>query len=105
LVSRTIVTLQRLGKHQLFHLDDGSVLLAHFRMTGDWAIVRPGAELPPFARVVFTFDDDVRLALVDPRVLGTITYHGADDHPQLDLGPDPLTRHFGGPLLAEQLHT
>ena len=103
LVGRTVTTLQRLGKHQLFHLDDGSDLLAHFRMTGDWAIARPGTALPPFARVVFTFDDDVRLVLVDPRVLGTITHHPADAPPTLDLGPDPLSRRFGAALLAEQL--
>src|SRR5512140_3618660 len=32
-----VVGIRRRGKHQLIDLDDGRVLHAHFRMTGDWA--------------------------------------------------------------------
>jgi formamidopyrimidine-DNA glycosylase len=103
-VGRVVERLERLGKHQLFHLDDGSVLLVHFRMTGDWAVVQPARDLPDFARAVLTLDNSVRLVLVDPRVLGTIAHHPPGAPPSLDLGPDPLSRAFGGPLLATQLH-
>ena len=34
----TIESVERRGKHQLVHLDDGRILHAHFRMTGDWSI-------------------------------------------------------------------
>ena len=35
---RTIDSVERRGKHQLMHLDDGATLHAHFRMNGDWLI-------------------------------------------------------------------
>ena len=49
--------VERRGKHQLFHLTDGRVLHAHFRMTGDWHIDRADDELPRFARAVISFTD------------------------------------------------
>jgi Formamidopyrimidine-DNA glycosylase len=33
---RLCVLVERRGKHQLIGLDDGRVVHAHFRMTGDW---------------------------------------------------------------------
>src|SRR3954453_132221 len=33
-----ITRVERRGKHQLLHLEDGRVLHAHFRMNGDWAL-------------------------------------------------------------------
>ncbi len=41
-----ILTAERRGKHQLMTLDDGRVLHAHFRMSGDWTVDRADDELP-----------------------------------------------------------
>jgi formamidopyrimidine-DNA glycosylase len=105
LIGRRIIRLERRGKHQLFHLDDGATLLIHFRMTGDWQALRPTAPLPTHARVVIHCDDHSRVAFVDPRVLGTISYHAPGAPPTLDLGPEPLTRGFTPQVLAQAITT
>ena len=38
LKGRRIVAVERRGKHQLVHLDDGRTIAIHFRMNGDWEI-------------------------------------------------------------------
>lgn len=72
---RRVVRVERRGKHQLLTLDDGAVIHVHFRMAGDWSVVRRGADAPAHARAVFEFSDGTRIALVDPRALSTLTYH------------------------------
>jgi formamidopyrimidine-DNA glycosylase len=80
--------VERRGKHQLLHLDDGRIVHVHFRMNGDWAHGRADAELPKFARALFDFDDGTRLVLVDSRMLGTLDVHKANEVLDLGLGPD-----------------
>jgi formamidopyrimidine-DNA glycosylase len=104
-IGRCIIRLERRGKHQLFHLDDGATLLVHFRMTGDWQALRPTAPLPPYARLVIHGDDHSRVAFVDPRVLGTISYHAPGAAPPLDLGPEPLARGFTPQVFARAIST
>ena len=72
LAGRTIVAVERRGKHQLLRLDDGRTLHVHFRMAGDWDIGRVDGPLPRHARAVLTGDDGTRVALVDPRALSSI---------------------------------
>jgi formamidopyrimidine-DNA glycosylase len=43
LVGARIGRVERRGKHQLLHLDDGRILHAHFRMNGDWMLAETGA--------------------------------------------------------------
>src|SRR5438445_3566162 len=50
-----IAAVDRRGKHQLMTLDDGRILHAHFRMTGDWTLDRADDELPRFARAAISF--------------------------------------------------
>jgi formamidopyrimidine-DNA glycosylase len=88
LAGARITSVERRGKHQLLHLDDGRILHVHFRMNGDWAHGRQGDELPRFARAVLDFDDDTQLILVDSRALGTLDIHAADEELDLGLGPD-----------------
>jgi formamidopyrimidine-DNA glycosylase len=102
-VGRTIVRLERRGKYQLFHCDDGTVLLAHFRMTGDWQPVAPQHPLPAHTRLVIHCASGTRVALVDPRVLGTLTVHPPHAPPALALGPEPLARGFTPAVLAQAL--
>ena len=85
----SIRVVERRGKHQLFLLDDGRVLHAHFRMTGDWLVDRAADELPRFARASVDFTDGSRVILEDPRALGTLDLHAADALPDLGLGPEP----------------
>ena len=83
-----VEAVERRGKHQLISLSTGDTLVVHFRMTGDWQIDRVGSDVPPYARVVLELEDGVRISLVDPRALSTVTLHrrGAPTLPSL--GPD-----------------
>jgi formamidopyrimidine-DNA glycosylase len=82
-------TVERRGKHQLFVLEDGRVLHAHFRMTGDWQVDAASDALPRFARAAITFTDGSRVVLDDPRALSTLDLHPADAPPELGLGLEP----------------
>jgi formamidopyrimidine-DNA glycosylase len=84
-----ITKVERHGKHQLVHLDDGRVLHAHFRMTGDWTIGSTSDDLPRFARAAISLDDGSRVVLDDPRALSTLDLHAANVAPALGLGPEP----------------
>ena len=88
LAGARVARVERRGKHQLLHLDDGRILHVHFRMNGDWVRSRVGRELPRFARAVLEFDDDTQLVLVDSRMLGTLDLHPAGAELDLGLGPD-----------------
>lgn len=98
-----IARVERRGKHQLLHLEDGRIVHVHFRMNGDWATGRVGDALPRFARAVLDFDDDTRLVLVDSRALGTLDVHAAGDDPDLGLGPDAADRGFTAAQLGAAL--
>ena len=105
LVGARIARVERRGKHQLLHLDDGRVLHAHFRMNGDWLLAETGAPLPRFARAVLDFDDDSSLVFVDSRALGTIDVHPADADLDLGLGPDAADPDWTAAQLAAALST
>jgi formamidopyrimidine-DNA glycosylase len=82
-------SVERRGKHQLFLLEDGRTVHAHFRMTGDWTVDAATDALPRFARAAITFTDDSRVVLEDPRALSTLDVHPADAPPDLGLGLEP----------------
>jgi len=83
-------SVERRGKHQLIHFEDGRVLHIHFRMNGDWIIGAMSDPMPRFARAVFHFDPDVRVVLDDSRALSTVDVHAAGADMALDLGPEPF---------------
>lgn len=81
-----VARVERRGKHQLIHLQDGRVVHVHFRMSGDWEELE--GPPPRTARLVLELDDGRRVALVDPRALGTVDVHPADAPPAIALGPE-----------------
>src|SRR5689334_15719648 len=89
LVGSVVQSVDRRGKHQLVTLDDGRILHAHFRMTGDWTIGSSSEDLPRFARAVVAFGDGTRVVLDDPRALSTLVLHRSGSPPDLGLGPEP----------------
>ena len=70
---RKINGIERRGKHQLLHLDNGDTLVVHFRMNGDWEIGTTNEDLDRFARAVIDLTDGTRISLVDRRALSSIT--------------------------------
>jgi formamidopyrimidine-DNA glycosylase len=103
LAGARVARVERRGKHQLLHLDDGRVLHAHFRMNGDWALAETGAPLPRFSRAVIELDDGSSLVFVDSRALGTIDVHPAGIELDLGLGPDAADPEWTSAQLAEAL--
>jgi formamidopyrimidine-DNA glycosylase len=83
-----VTRVERRGKHQLVGLSSGETLVVHFRMTGDWLVDAVSSVDPRHARVVIELTDGVRVSLIDPRALSTVSLHrdGAVALPAL--GPD-----------------
>lgn len=103
IVGRRIADVARRGKHQLITLDDGSILLAHFRLNGDWAFTRRDAPLPPHARVSLELADGRRISLTDSRALCTLELITPGRMPDLRLGPEPEDPHLLAADLRERL--
>jgi formamidopyrimidine-DNA glycosylase len=94
--------VERRGKHQLLHLDDGSVVHVHFRMTGDWLIGQVGDDDARLSRAVLEFEDGTRVSLVDSRALATVALHdSATTLPEL--GPEPFDATFSATSLGASL--
>ncbi|MBL0937410.1 MAG: bifunctional DNA-formamidopyrimidine glycosylase/DNA-(apurinic or apyrimidinic site) lyase [Gemmatimonadaceae bacterium] len=94
LVGRRVDRIERRAKIQLVHLDDGSVLEVHFRMTGDWEFSTPGDEAPRFERVRLETQEGAVVSFVDSRALGVVRWHAPGEYILPPLGPEPLTEHF-----------
>ena len=86
-VGARIVAVRRRGKHQLIDLDDGRVLHAHFRMSGDWA-VGADAAVARYPRATIHLDDGSAVVLDDPRALSSIVLVAVGDDSIAGLGPD-----------------
>lgn len=105
LTGRSIVRVERQGKHQLVHLDDGSMLHVHFRMTGDWEVSAPGATLPRFARFVLELENEARVVLADPRALAVVDLLDAGSALPTLLGPDAMAPAFDADHVRRALAT
>ena len=104
LAGRRIARIERRGKHQLLHLDDGGAVHVHFRMSGDWTVLRdPSDDEPKSTRALLTLDGGIRVALVDPRALSTVEVYAPGAAPVLALGPEPDDRAFTAAALGRAL--
>lgn len=84
-----VCEVERRGKHQLVHLEDGRVVHVHFRMNGDWVIDTLSDPLPRFARATLEFREGTRVVLEDSRALSTFDVHPSIEWLPLALGPEP----------------
>jgi len=100
---KRIDRIERRGKHQLLHLENGDTLVVHFRMNGDWEIGTTDEDLDRFARAVIDLTDGTRISLVDRRALSSITLDkkGASSLPKL--GREASDRTLDANYLAEVL--
>lgn len=81
-----IAAVERRGKHQLLHLENGSVLHAHFRMNGDWLMSRADEPLQKFTRASIDLTDGTRIELHDSRALSSLELHPKGENPLPKLG-------------------
>jgi formamidopyrimidine-DNA glycosylase len=88
LEGRVLSSVGRHGKYLLFTWDDGQLMVAHLRMTGQLLAAKPGAPMAQHTHAVFTFKGAGELRFVDPRTFGELFLASPDelDH----LGPDAL---------------
>ena len=103
LAGRRIVNVERRGKHQLLHLDDGSSLHAHFRMNGDWVMSRADGEPEKFTRALIDLTDGTRIELHDRRALSALSFHRAGEDPLPVLGPEANDESLDATYLANAL--
>ncbi|HTV11516.1 MAG TPA: bifunctional DNA-formamidopyrimidine glycosylase/DNA-(apurinic or apyrimidinic site) lyase [Acidimicrobiales bacterium] len=90
---RKLVAVNRQGKHLLFEWDDGQVLVAHLRMSGQLLAAKRGAPKLPHTHAVFSFAGAPELHFVDPRTFGELFLARMDDAGATQLahlGPDAL---------------
>ncbi len=88
LEGHVLSSVGRRGKYLLFNWDDGQVMIAHLRMSGQMLAAKPGDPLAPHTHAVLSFKGAGELRFVDPRTFGEFFLAGPDelDH----IGPDAL---------------
>jgi formamidopyrimidine-DNA glycosylase len=95
---RTIESVGRRGKHILFELDGGLVLVAHLRMTGRFLLLPAAAPQPKHTHAAFALDDGRTLAFTDQRHFGMMKLVRArelDSAKELRaLAPEPFSPDF-----------
>jgi formamidopyrimidine-DNA glycosylase len=101
LAGAQIVAVRRRGKHQLIDLDDGRVLHAHFRMTGDW-LAGADAASARYPRATIHLDDGSKVVLDDPRALSSIVLVPAGENSLEGVGPDADDPAIGADWLHER---
>ncbi len=108
LVGRRVVRLDRRGKHLIIALDDGSLLIAHLRMTGSLQLLARDAAPTAFTRNRLLLDGAMELRFVDVRKFGQLWLVGADEPGALPYrlaGPEPLDPAFTRERFAELAHS
>lgn len=93
LEGRRLLDVGRHGKYLLFAWDDGSVMVGHLRMSGQFVRAAPGSALAPHTHAVLAFAEAGELRFIDPRTFGELFIVGAGPGPHDELshlGPDAL---------------
>ncbi len=96
----TFRAISRHGKFIHFSLSGGISILAHLRMTGQFALTTADEPDDPHDRVVFSLDDGRILRFHDTRTFGRLICTSHPEEILGRLGPDALT----SPLTGEQFH-
>jgi len=86
----TLVSFGRHGKYLLMGLDDGRVLVAHLRMSGQFLLVPSAAAPVKHTHVRLALADGRELRFVDPRTFGELFVTTADLPELATLGIDAL---------------
>jgi len=110
LTGRVVTEVRRRAKYWIWMLDDGMAALGHLGMSGTFEVSPPGSNRPPAGKhdhVVIETDQGAIVTFRDPRRFGLMTLardEALETHPLLaDIGPEPLSPHFDGAVLAANL--
>ena len=90
---RKILNVTRRAKYLIFHLEPGSYLVAHLRMTGKFIVSEPLPEPTKYNRVWFNLKSGRLMIFDDIRCFGTLEVCGdlADSKSLQKLGIEPLS--------------
>lgn len=108
IVGQQVEYLSRRGKYLCIHMQSGSLLVVHLRMTGRLVCTLPGAEEYPHTHVVFQLHSGEELRFSDVRRFGGLwllqpgekdVYTG-----MAKLGPEPFDAEFSTEYLLATLH-
>jgi formamidopyrimidine-DNA glycosylase len=103
-VGARIDGLERRGKYLALHLDTGSFLVVHLRMTGALLHRASGSAPDRFLRAVLVLDDGTELRFTDIRKFGGLwLVEELTEASTGGLGPEPLSEGFTVEVLAEAL--
>ncbi|MED1789704.1 bifunctional DNA-formamidopyrimidine glycosylase/DNA-(apurinic or apyrimidinic site) lyase [Brevibacillus laterosporus] len=104
LLNQTITTVQRRGKHLLFHLNNNQVLLLHLMLSGFMYWGTDSDKLDRTAQVTLTFDQN-KLFFHGLRLgyLHIYTNEGDISQQLAPIGPEPLMPLFTANALAKLL--
>jgi len=98
-----VAGVARRGKHQVIRLGDGRVIVAHFRLNGEWEVGRHDDPVPRFARAVLAMDDGTRVVLVDSRALSSLVLAATAEQVLPRMGPEADDPSFTADTLGEAL--
>jgi formamidopyrimidine-DNA glycosylase len=107
LAGRTVTGVRRRAKYIIVDLDNGELLVAHLRMTGNLHFAAAADPPHKYLRARLPLDDGQELRFADMRKFGRL-YLGTPDElaavtPLARLGPEPLEDDFTVDLLQQRL--
>jgi formamidopyrimidine-DNA glycosylase len=105
LEGRALVDMGRRGKYLIFEWDDGQVLVAHLRMSGQLLACPVGAATAAHTHAVLHFEDGRELRFVDPRTFGEFFLATSSLVELGHIGPDALVAgpaHLGAALAGRR---
>lgn len=97
LSGRQFTAVNRRGKYLWFILDDGTAMLAHLGMSGQFRVSTQHAPQHRHTRIVITLDDGRDLRFLDQRTFGGLTLAPLVDGipgPVTHIAPDPFEECF-----------
>jgi formamidopyrimidine-DNA glycosylase len=104
---RKVSRVERRGKYVLMFLDDGTVLITHFGMSGRFVRGNKRMPIEPHTHVVLTFTQGGDLRFIDPRTFGEMFVTGADALGKVKelnhIAIDPLDQVFTWPVFQMKL--
>lgn len=107
LAGRMVTGTGRRGKYLFLHLDDGSTMVIHLRMTGRLVFSEVTLPADKHTHIIFHFEDGSSLYFNDVRKFGTIWWMPDQRLTEISglssLGPEPLSADFHFPYLNSEV--
>ncbi len=103
LIGREVIAVDRRGKFLFLRMDTGDALLLHLGMSGRLVAESREAPVPIHTHLILRFGD-LEVRLNDPRRFGRVAWVPKGVQPDVQLGVEPLSRHFGTKTLQNAFH-